>query len=92
MTLLSNQIIRQVEGNLHVLPVSLANTAQAPHVLRVLLEDIKQRHLEQHPVPSVTRVSQALPIRLSLVPLLRIGPVQPVLCVLLVHEEVLPVQ
>ena len=80
------------EGNLRVRRVPLANTVQGPHVLIVLLEDIKQRPLEQLPVLSVPLVSQDLPIRLGRVPLLRTGCVQRVLHVPLVHGEVLPAQ
>lgn len=81
-----------LEGNLRARHVSQENTAQDPPVLPVLLEDIKQLHLEQHPVPPVHLVPQDLPIRPVLVPLLRIGCVQLVLLVLLEHGEVLPVQ
>ena len=80
------------EGNLRVLPVSLANTVQGPHVLPVLLEDIKQQHLEQLLVLSVPLVLQDLPIRPLLVLLLRIGRVLPALHVLLADGEVLFVQ
>ena len=75
-----------------MLPVSLANTAQDPRVLPVLLEDIKQRHLEQLSVPPVSLVPQDLPIRLVLVPLRRIGRVPHVLSVPLEHGEVARVQ
>jgi hypothetical protein len=78
--------------NLHVRPVPPANTAQDPHVLHVLLVDIKQRHLEQQLVPPVYLVPQDLPIRPAHVLLLRIGCVQPVLYVLQEHGEVPPVQ
>jgi len=77
----SNQIIHPLEGNLHVLPVPLANTARAPPVSPVLLEHIKHQHLEPLPVLLVLLVLLALPIRLVRVPLLRIGCVQRVLCV-----------
>jgi hypothetical protein len=84
--------MRHMEGNLRAQPVSQANTAQDPPVLPVLLVGIKQRPLEQHPVPSVHLVPQDLHIRPVHVPLLKIGCVQPVLPVPLVHGEVLLVQ
>jgi len=87
-----SSIIRHLEGNSRVLPVSLANTVQDPRVLPVPLEHIKQRHLEQLPVPHVSLVSQDLPIRLVLVALRRIGRVRPVVHVPLVHGEVALVQ
>jgi hypothetical protein len=85
-------IIRHLEGNSRVLPVSLANTVQDPRVLPVPLEDIKQRHLEQLPVPPVSLVSQDLPIRPVLVALRRIGRVRLVVHVPLADGEVLPVR
>ena len=88
----SNQIIHHLRGNLRVPLVHLANTAQDPHVLPVLLEDIKQRHLVQLPVPPVSLVPQDPPIRPLRVPLLRTGRVQHVLYVQLAHGEVQPVQ
>ena len=84
--------MRPLEGNLRARHVSQENTAQDLPVLPVLLEDIKQLPLEQHPVPPVHLVPQDLPIRPVLVPLLRIECVQRVLLVPLEHEEVLPVQ
>jgi hypothetical protein len=73
-------------------PVLLANIAQALHVSIVPLEDIKQRPLEQLPVPPVRLVLQDLPIRPLLVPPLPIGRVLPALHVPLVDGEVLPAQ
>ena len=87
-----SSIIRNLEGNSRVLPVSLANTAQDPRVLPVPLEHIKQRHLEQLSVPPVSLVSQDLPIRPVLVALRRIGRVRLVVHVPLAEGEVLPVQ
>lgn len=84
--------MRHMEDNLRVRPVSQANTAQDPPVLPAPLEHIKQRPLEQRPVPPVHLVPQDLPIRPALVPLLRTGYVQRVLLVPLEHGEVLPVQ
>jgi len=54
-----NQIIRHLDGNSRVLHVSLANTAQDPHVSPVPLEPIKQQHQEQLHVPPVRLVLQA---------------------------------
>jgi hypothetical protein len=85
-------IIHHLEGNSRVLPVSLANTAQDPRVLHVLLENTKQRHLEQLYVLPVSLVSQDLHIRPVLVPLRRTGRVRPVVHVPLVHGEVALVQ
>ena len=81
-----------LEDNLRVRAVPQANTAQDPHVLPVLLVDIKQRPLEQRPVPPVYLVPQDLPIRPAHAPLLRIEYVPPVLYVPLEREEVLPAQ
>jgi len=81
-----------MEDNLRVHPVLQANTAQDPHVLPVLLVDIKQLPLVQQPVPPVYLVPQDLPIRPVLVPLLRIGYVPRVRHVPQAHGEVLPVQ
>jgi hypothetical protein len=81
-----------LEDNLRVRPVPLENTAQDRHALPVLLVDIKQRHLEQRPVPPVYLVLQDQPIRPAHVLLLRIGCVQPVLYVPQEHGEVPPVQ
>jgi hypothetical protein len=47
-----------MEGNLRAHHAPQVNTAQDPHVLPVLLEDIKQLHLVQHPVPPVYLVPQ----------------------------------
>ena len=69
-----------------------ANTARDPPVLRVLLEDTKQRHQVQLRVPSAQRVSLDLPIRLVPVQLLRTGRVQHVRHVPLGLGEVLPVR
>jgi len=87
-----SSIIRYLEGNSRVLPVSLANTAQDLRVLPVLLEHIKQRHLEQLSVPPVSLVSQDLPIRPLRVPLLRIGRVLHVPLVPLEPMRLQPVQ
>ena len=81
-----------LEGNLRAHPVQQANTAQDPPVLPVRRVDIKQRHLEQRPVPPVYLVPQDLPIRPVHAPLLRIDCVRHVEFVLLEHEEVLPAQ
>jgi hypothetical protein len=78
-----------MEGNLRARHALQANTAQDPHVLPVLLVDIKQLPLVQHPVPHVYLVPQDLPIRPVLVPLLQIGYVRHVVHVLLEHGEVL---
>jgi len=71
-----------------VRPVSLANTVQDPHVLHVLLEHIKQRHLEQLPVPPVLLVSQDPPMKRRLVLRARIGRVRHVAHVPQGHGEV----
>jgi hypothetical protein len=84
--------MRHLEGNLHAHPVPQANTAQGPPVLPVRRVDIKQRHLEQQPVPSVHLVQQGLPIRPAHAPLLQIECARHVVYVPLEHEEVLLAQ